>query len=511
MALADRLKHSIKNWLEIEETDEFKLTIKEDLDYVTNAMKNLVWYRGDSNELLQLYNKLGGYRTIDQMRFWSAVSSSGLEIQKRHTGIAGMIVDTLVDVVMTDFNGFEFKDGQGEEDWQVIYEDNNQNNAFRKMLKKASKSSLYIGDGAFKISIDTDITEEPIIEFWSGERIDFKMKRGRLNEIVFKSIHYQDAKKYELHEIYGFGYIKYKLFIGDSEVPIESIPKFAEMSAVTFGGCRLDENDEIIQRGDYMMAIPMVFGESDRWEGRGQSIFDRKIDNFDSLDEVWSQWMDALRSGRTKTYIPASLIPRDSEGHYRKPNAFDNRFIAIDSDISENGQNKVTTESPTIQHDAYLSSYVTALDLCLQGLISPSTLGIDTKKLDNAEAQREKEKTTLYSRQKIVDLLEEVLPQLIDIALRVKAEMTETNYKQVEVTVNFGEYANPSFESQIETVAKGKSQGILSTESAVEELYGDSKDEEWKKEEVRRLKAEQGIVQEEEPRVNFDLNDPLLP
>ena len=40
---------------------------------------------------------------------------------------------------------------------------------------------------------------------------------------------------------------------------------------------------------------------------------------------------------------------------------------------------------------------------------------------------------------------------------------------------------------------------------SVDELYGDSKDDKWKAEEVARLKAEQGIVDIEEPAVNFDL------
>ena len=75
--------------------------------------------------------------------------------------------------------------------------------------------------------------------------------------------------------------------------------------------------------------------------------------------------------------------------------------------MDEKGENKVQTDQPVIPHDSYLASYVTALDLCLQGIISPSTLGIDTKKLDNAEAQREKEKTTLYTRNAIVEALQE--------------------------------------------------------------------------------------------------------
>ena len=51
----------------------------------------------------------------------------------------------------------------------------------------------------------------------------------------------------------------------------------------------------------------------------------------------------------------------------------------------------------------------------------------------------------------------------------------------------------------------------MSVEAQVEELYGDSRDDEWKQEEIARLKAEQGITEVEEPGVNmaagiFDVN-----
>ena len=86
--------------------------------------------------------------------------------------------------------------------------------------------------------------------------------------------------------------------------------------------------------------------------------------------------------------------------------------------MSENSRRiRVQTDQPDIPHESYLASYITALDLCLQGIISPSTLGIDTKKLDNAEAQREKEKTTLYTRNAIVEALQETLPEVVSAAL----------------------------------------------------------------------------------------------
>ena len=80
-------------------------------------------------------------------------------------------------------------------------------------------------------------------------------------------------------------------------------------------------------------------------------------------------------------------------------------------------KNVISTDQPSIPHDSYQASYCTALDLCLQGIISPSTLGIDVKKLDNAEAQREKEKTTLYTRNIIVETLQTVLPQVVSLCI----------------------------------------------------------------------------------------------
>ena len=76
------------------------------------------------------------------------------------------------------------------------------------------------------------------------------------------------------------------------------------------------------------------------------------------------------------------------------------------------------------------------------------------KKLDNAEAQREKEKTTLYTRQDIVNALQRVLPKLITDVFYAYQTANGQPAEEVRSAVTFGEYANPSFESQVETVAK---------------------------------------------------------
>ena len=201
------------------------------------------------------------------------------------------------------------------------------------------------------------------------------------------------------------------------------------------------------------------------------------------------------------------MIPRDPEtGELLiNSNPFDNKFITPEANMSENNKNQIEIQQAEIPTENYLQSYITFLDLCLQGIISPSTLGIDTKKLDNAEAQREKEKTTLYTRGLIIDTLVDFIPKVINTVLKSRAQMEKKpTPEDIEISLKFGEYNNPSFEAQVETVGKGRQQGIMSIEASVEELYGDSKDEKWKLEEIARLKAEQGIVDIEEPAVNFD-------
>lgn len=488
--LSENIKKGLRSWLDITPSSPYNIRIREVLDFETNAIRNRIWYRGDSNELVQLYEQCPEY--ADKYKFWASKCTPGMEMRKIHTGLPGLIVRMLAAITLADMNDFDFPNSEVQ---RKLWEEIAKENKFSKKMEKALKEILYIGDGAFKVTIDTQVSEYPILEWYPGERVEFAYQRDRIREVIFKTPYREHGQNYVLNERYGYGYIKNELYSGEKQVDLSLTEATKHLSEWLF-----DEN--------VILAVPIMVYESAKYEGRGGSIFDGKLDSFDAFDEAWSQWMDALRAGRARTYIPESYIPRDPEtGVLMKPSPFDNRFIAGDDNMSEGGKNEIHTEQPDIPHESYLSSYVTALDLCLQGLISPSTLGIDMKKLDNAEAQREKEKATLYTRNAIVEALQETLPELVSASINAYNILHNQSVEEVKVDIPFGEYANPSFESQVETVSKGKQGGIMSIEASVEELYGDSKDEEWKKEEIARLKAEQGIQDMEEPGVNLAAGD----
>src|SRR5699024_4806148 len=135
-------------------------------------------------------------------------------------------------------------------------------------------------------------TNYPIIEFFGGERVEYVNKRGRLQEVIFKTDYTHKDKDYQLHEIYGMGYIKFVLYDEDGdEVPFNTVPEVAEITKKL-----MEHNtDHITFKGDYMMAVPLQFFKNHKWPERGKSLFESKGDAFDALDEVDSQWIDAIR------------------------------------------------------------------------------------------------------------------------------------------------------------------------------------------------------------------------
>ena len=132
--------------------------------------------------------------------------------------------------------------------------------------------------------------------------------------------------------------------------------------------------------------------------------------------------------------------------------------------------------------------------MCLQGLVSPATLGIDVGKMSSADAQREKKDVTGNTRNTITAALEKALPELVSAVLKTYDNMQGKAPEDYNVSVTFGEYGAPDFDSRVETVGKASTYGIMSVETQVEELWGSSKEDEWKAGEVRRIMQEKGLI-----------------
>lgn len=482
MRIMERVKNMIRSWLEIQPAEGKGLTIREPVSFETNVLRNRIWYRGDASELEQLF-KLLGDDAVSRARFWAAAPQNET-IRKAHSGLPGVMVDTLVAVVKADMGDMDFpEDREAKARWEELAREND----FRGLVGQSVADTLVTGDGAFKISLDPDVSADPILEFWGADSVEYVCRHGRVQEVHFMSP--VGEKGRILKEIYKNGSVTYKLLDGDKELPADAEEETAHLKPVEFDG-------------DFMLAVPMMFWASSKWRGRGQSIFDRKTDAFDGHDEIISQWWDAVRAGRVQKYIPEGLIPVDPKnGSLLMPNSFGSNFIKTATSNKENAQDKIDMEQPEIRYEAFESSYAASLNMCLQGIMSPATLGIDVGKMSSAEAQREKKDVTGITRNAITDALEKVLPSLAQVALAAQDLLAGRNAGGYEARISFGEYGAPSFDSRVQTIGSAAGTGVMSVETQVDELWGSSKDDEWKRQEVDRIRFERGIEELTEPDV----------
>lgn len=480
------IQNLVKKLLRFIPARDRDVSIREAYTFQENIQKNRIWYQGEAAEIEQFFGKTASAE-VELTRFWAA-SPNG-KIRKIHSGIVGMVIDRYKDIVTADMNSICLdEDTKAQEKWDKISEDN----CFEYVQAYAIQHMLALGDGAFKISTD-ECSSYPIIEFYEMDNVSFVYRYGRLMEIKFYTDYAKGEKTYRLEETYGKGYIRYKLYGSNGkECSIDMVDELKGIGDTAFDG-------------DFIMGVPFMVFHSNKWKGRGKALFEGKTEVLDALDEVISQWLDAVRLGRIKRYIPEDLIPRDPlTGELMPANPFDNDFIGIGTLAGEGTENKIDISQPVISYEAYMNSYLNFLDMVLQGIMSPSTLGIDLKKTDNALSQREKEKITLHVRNEIVKALNTAIPQLVDRALKTYDLMYGAAPGEYKVSLKFGEYASPDFDSTVETVSKAKQSGIMSIEKSVDELYGDSMTEDEKAKEVKRLKMEQGIITVEEPSVNMD-------
>lgn len=488
--IGEKVKSMVRNWLQIQPATVNSIVIQEALSFQASVIRNQIWYRGDASELEQLYKQLGQQDPTNAARWWAAVPGNNLKLRKIHSGLPAILVDTLAYLVKSDLDNVTFKTDKGKDDWEELQAKLN----FQEIVGKGIVGTLKSGDGAWKISVDPQASDVPIVEFYEADRVEYIKKHGHIVGIRFWTDYAERHKTYRLCETYSIDSVSYRLYDGDSEVSLGCVPELADLKPAQFAG-------------DFMMAVPLKVFESAKYPGRGKAIYEGKLDSFDALDEVISQWWDAIRAGRVKKYIPEDLVPSDIKtGEKQQLNDFGSEYIKTGTDSHEDAVSKIETIQPEIRYEAFLASYMAALDMCLQGIMSPATLGIDVGKMSSADAQREKKDVTGYTRNTITGVLEKTLPQLICAILMTYDVMQNRTPEIYEPSVEFGEYGAPSFDSRVEIVNKAATASTMSVETQVDEMWGNSKDNEWKAAEVNRIKQLRGIeIVEEPPKVGDEL------
>lgn len=513
MTLKERIRARVFNLLGLvqqnRETDEDRLMFINDSEQVKRMkLKEYnVWYDGDGDEILNFYTKSNVldfnyepfYMRNKKNYFW-AISSQEAQIKRTHSGQPRNIVDTLVNIMP-----FPMVRAGGDDDENVV------NQSLQAILKEAAVPKMYKeeqlpltlveGWGCWKINIDRDISDYPIVLYYRAENVDFIYRSGRIVGAIFRSHYTTDKKKYVLVETRYISWNEethrrdlvienelYRVEGGQTIVPVEfaDVPELVGTEAKT-----------VLEGYGKLLAVPCVLlgNTSSAAAGvYGRSIFTGKIDLFDDLDQALSQASNAVRLSTPIEYLNSEYLERDRNGMPKKPASYDRKYVMMEGQKNADGISvgqPVQITQPNVDFTRYDNHAVQILLQILNGVLSPATLGIDIAKKDNAAAQREKEKVTIFTRNMLIEGEMAVLKELCVQLLCAKELMDKDSISvfDYEVSVKFNEFADDSFENKLEVLGRAYDMEELSPEMYVDKLYGDTLSRAEKDKELKFLKS----------------------
>lgn len=502
MTIFDKIKQRILKYLGVEKldgnpnSDRFTFINDENTVKRQKVDECRIWYVGDSDELQNYYTNrdLSGnakepiYNRNKPNYFWG-IAVAEQPVKKVHSGIPRAIVDTLSNAV--DIPDISNEDEEINENIQKIIE---VNNFTTKLTQEARPLTLVEGWGGWKVVFDKTLCEYPILQFYEGKDVEYVIKNGMIIGMIFKDFYKYKNQNYVLMETRrideGNSIIEFELFRLDksntvSKVPLNTIPELET----------LPEEGYIIEGLKKVLGVPnrYFFDLFDKEHGR--SIFTGKIDIFDDMDQCLSQASQTDRVSTPVEYYPVDVIERGKNGETNLPKVYNRQFVKSVSfpDGDGNLHGEIKTTQPQLNYEQYISRFKSLIDVAITGILSPASMGIDIAKKDNADAQREKEKITIFTRNNIIAAETKMLKELFSVALMMKEYMDtdQISVKDYDISVKYCEFANPTFESMSSILLPMLTNGGISVEMYVDKLYGDSLSEEEKAQEIAKIKESQ--------------------
>ena len=455
-----------------------------------------VWYSGDSDELLNFYTR---QNTIDynyepwfarnkRSYFWSVTSTEN-DIKRSHSGQPRNIVDTIVAIMgKPDVQGGHAELGRNNLVNQHIDNIIRENDFWNMYEQLQVPLTLVEGWGCFKLNWDRDLSDYPIIQYYRAEQVDFVIKSNRLIAVIFKD-YYTDGKnkRYLLTETRRTEVVKTKnnKLRRDLHIVLEAFEVTGEDDVVKPVSLKdVDqfahlEEHVVIEGFNKLFAIPSRFYEDVHTNAFGRSIYTGKIDLFDDLDQCLSQAANTVRRSTVVEYFNSDFLERDVKtGLPIQPKEFDRKYVQYTGAKGADGGFLSADPVQVTQPDTNFAQYSEhAIQIMLQiinGIMSPATMGIDISKRDNAEAQREKEKITIFTRNMLIAAETRILQELFSQALCAYECMNtgKITVKEYDISVNYSAFADDSFENKIGTLGDAFTKRILSPKMYMSKLYG---------------------------------------
>ncbi len=423
-------------------------------------------------------------------------------------GIIPMICESIAKLVCG--SGYDFDDTvplEIKERLQPILDENEFDTA---LLKTSIIETLGLGDGAWHIHFDPEISNLPLIEFVPAERLIVKRKSNRIVEYAIKrqAIINGEPEPYELHTVYTRR---------KKATKQGSATRYADdgiwQQHKVWDGTKYINDSNIKQRifNEYgvkektalpLVDFPIVYLPNTLNNTQGASVYDEArpygvvfgLESVSSaIDEILSNCVDTVRKSFPFLVIDSQMIPSDIMGDKDK-SAFSTRRHSFVCPQNAKEPEKLLQQ---IQAKLNTTEFVEALkfqiNIALNKVgINAATLGLQlTGHVESEATQNAKERNSIRTRNTVAADYERYLEKLFAALLQyddyINGSATATDTATGEsafvaedyhgIKAAFRKYIVDTPEEISEVLARKVAANLMSIFAAVREQHPDWTDE----------------------------------
>jgi len=473
--------------------------LDSNVKFELNLYKNKVLLTGDAATVERFYKEdIGKFSSLDKYEklvydssFWQNVEWHNARV---FFGITKMINDAFVRLVTN--GGFDVRVNNNDQDTERLEKILTFNQFKDALWGKGESFQSGLGYFAYKIDIDTEIANVPIVELIDPSQIETITKRGFVVGFKFKKRYQINDTDYEVHEVYrkenGSPLLEYLVWRDNANngeyVPFEKLTmeECAELGLLDDKGKKINPINTTFEN---LSDIPVIlknntayntfFTQSPYGEADTQGIDTIE----DALSETLSSMIEEIRKGRIKHFISEELLETGADGTKKGFSEFKTAYELVSGATEqEGGKSYITTEQGKINSEKYLAG---ARELIANAInkanLHPITVGVTGLEsiVASSESQQEREKTSLRTREMKLKSWRKSLVKLFKLLLETQDIIENKKPQEYNITIDFGEFTNPNPESVINLLGKSIQEGLMSTQQAIKKYHGeDLSDEE---------------------------------
>lgn len=507
--LTKKVKPIVENYLK-EKTGYELSNYQKDKRFCYQLAENKVWYAG-KKELLMNFYKNPYYNGVmpdnitamwNKTEFWRVVTGNKVT---SHFPLASMISETKASLIFNQMPETDVNTGNKttSEFLTSLLNDIFDDNDMEHQYQTGAQLESYSGTIAAKISLDDDLSDYPIVEFYPAEDIELVSKYRRVIEIIFNDTYTHNGNEYNLKSHYGYGYIHYELLNKKkTAVKLETVPDLANLKDIYF----TDKSGNLIPVMLACYKVNRAINNEFVFSCYGESDYSGIIDIFHSLDESWSMKDWTTRANTPKVYLTEDMCAMDSFGRRIVPNEYDTDYIMLNDNKIDGEKGVVRRDTPSYDIDKFIEDNKHTLNAALSkaGFSAQTIFESAAGANASAEALMVREGRSMRTRQQCIRLWVPFINNLARLLLIFNSvkdldkkadddgiRITIENTFDYDYTTEFPPYEEETPADRLPFIKEAMEAGLMDRETAIRKLYPDYTDEQV----IEMLNKIEGVIE----------------